>query len=134
MPIYEYGCSNCGVIEAFQRITDDPLTRCPNCKRKVTKLISRSSFRLKGSGWYVTDYGDKGRGAAADSKDGASTADEAPASEGASKSAGHADGAGAAAKKPAGSNGANGGAAGSGGSGTKKDARASKSSAGSEAA
>ncbi len=60
MPIYEYECSGCGVVEVTQRITDDPLTRCPKCKRrKVKKLISNTSFQLKGSGWYVTDYGGK---------------------------------------------------------------------------
>jgi putative FmdB family regulatory protein len=61
MPIYEYQCSNCGTLEVFQRITDDPLLRCPTCRSKVTKLISRSSFHLKGTGWYVTDYANKGR-------------------------------------------------------------------------
>jgi putative FmdB family regulatory protein len=62
MPIYEYDCSKCGHIEAFQGITEEPLTRCPTCQRKVTKLISQSSFQLKGTGWYVTDYAGKGRG------------------------------------------------------------------------
>lgn len=57
MPIYEYACPNCGVIEVFQGITEKPLKRCPRCqKRKVKKLISESSFHLKGSGWYATDY------------------------------------------------------------------------------
>lgn len=62
MPIYEYDCSKCGHIEAFQSITDAPLTRCPTCRSKVTKLISHSSFQLKGTGWYVTDYAGKNRG------------------------------------------------------------------------
>lgn len=62
MPIYEYECPSCGVVEAFQGITEDPLKRCPKCRRfKVRKLISHSSFHLKGSGWYATDYG-KGNG------------------------------------------------------------------------
>jgi putative FmdB family regulatory protein len=57
MPIYEYDCPSCGVIEVVQGINDKPLTRCPSCgKRKVKKLISESSFHLKGSGWYQTDY------------------------------------------------------------------------------
>ncbi len=60
MPIYEYECPKCGVIEVTQRITEDALTKCPECKRcKVKKLISNTSFQLKGSGWYVTDYGGK---------------------------------------------------------------------------
>lgn len=57
MPIYEYQCTKCGeVFEAFQRITDEPLTQCKFCQAKVEKLISQSSFQLKGSGWYLTDY------------------------------------------------------------------------------
>ncbi|HTY62492.1 MAG TPA: zinc ribbon domain-containing protein [Acidobacteriota bacterium] len=57
MPIYEYQCSKCGeVFEAFQKITDEPLTKCKFCQGKVEKLISQSSFQLKGSGWYLTDY------------------------------------------------------------------------------
>jgi putative FmdB family regulatory protein len=59
MPIYEYQCSKCGHLEIFQRITEKPLVRCPTCQRKVTKLISQSSFHLKGSGWYMTDYARK---------------------------------------------------------------------------
>lgn len=61
MPIYEYDCPKCGRIEVFQKITDEPLTVCPECKKngtesKVKKCISLSSFHLKGSGWYTTDY------------------------------------------------------------------------------
>ncbi len=58
MPIYEYECLNCKrVEEALQKITDAPLTTCSHCQGKLQKLISHSSFHLKGSGWYVTDYG-----------------------------------------------------------------------------
>ena len=58
MPIYEYECSVCGEIEeAFQKMSDPPLKECSKCKGKLNKLISHSSFHLKGSGWYVTDYG-----------------------------------------------------------------------------
>ncbi len=67
MPIYEYQCSKCGVIEAVQRITDPPLRKCPTCKGKVTRLVSHSSFILKGSGWYATDYARKGSSAPAES-------------------------------------------------------------------
>jgi len=59
MPIYEYQCRKCGLIEVTQKITDKRLARCPTCKGKVKKLISNTSFQLKGSGWYVTDYGRK---------------------------------------------------------------------------
>ena len=58
MPVYEYQCTECGQVEeAFQKISDAPLTACPHCQGKLKKLISHSSFHLKGSGWYVTDYG-----------------------------------------------------------------------------
>jgi putative FmdB family regulatory protein len=64
MPIYEYECSKCGKIEeALQKFSDKPLTKCKFCSGKLTKLVSQSSFHLKGSGWYVTDYAAKGRDA-----------------------------------------------------------------------
>ncbi|HYK87692.1 MAG TPA: FmdB family zinc ribbon protein [Acidobacteriota bacterium] len=60
MPIYEYKCAKCGeVFEAFQRINDKPLSLCKFCKGPVEKLISHSSFQLKGDGWYMTDYARK---------------------------------------------------------------------------
>jgi len=60
MPIYEYRCSDCGhEFEVTQKITADPLTECISCGGKVKKLISTSSFHLKGTGWYVTDYANK---------------------------------------------------------------------------
>ena len=62
MPIYEYNCSECGVFEVTQRITEDPLDACPTCEGEVRKLISNTSFQLKGTGWYITDYG-RGKGA-----------------------------------------------------------------------
>lgn len=61
MPIYEYRCEKCGTFEATQRITDKPIGKCPTCKGKVKKLISHTSFQLKGSGWYITDYARKGK-------------------------------------------------------------------------
>ena len=61
MPIYEYQCQKCGTFEATQKITDKALTKCPSCKGKVKKLISNTSFQLKGTGWYVTDYARKGQ-------------------------------------------------------------------------
>lgn len=58
MPVYEYQCSECSHIEeAFQKISDAPLAVCPRCQGKLNKIISHSAFHLKGSGWYVTDYG-----------------------------------------------------------------------------
>lgn len=60
MPIYEYKCGKCGVVEVMQRITESPLKKCPNCKRRVERMISPTSFVLKGTGWYATDYAKKG--------------------------------------------------------------------------
>ena len=68
MPIYEYQCSKCGVFEVTQRITEDPLVKCPDCRGKVRKLISNTSFQLKGTGWYITDYG-RGKGANGDKRE-----------------------------------------------------------------
>lgn len=63
MPIYEYACTKCGhQLEVMQKISDKPLTRCPNCRGKLEKLFSQTSFQLKGSGWYVTDYNKSGGG------------------------------------------------------------------------
>ena len=60
MPIYEYKCRKCGKqFEIVQGIADDVVKECKFCKGTVDKLISLSSFQLKGSGWYATDYGGK---------------------------------------------------------------------------
>jgi putative FmdB family regulatory protein len=62
MPIYEYRCRDCGKeLEVMQRITEDPLTTCPGCGGSLQRLISNTSFILKGTGWYVTDYARKGK-------------------------------------------------------------------------
>ena len=62
MPIYEYRCAECGAYkEALQRISDAPLTDCPECgKPALQKQLSAAGFQLKGTGWYVTDFRDKG--------------------------------------------------------------------------
>lgn len=60
MPIYEYKCRKCGKqFEVFQGISDPELKSCKFCKGNVHKLVSLSSFSLKGSGWYTTDYAGK---------------------------------------------------------------------------
>lgn len=60
MPIYEYVCEKCGThIEVIQKISDAPLKRCAKCRGKLKKSVSRTSFQLKGSGWYATDYSSK---------------------------------------------------------------------------
>ena len=64
MPIYEYECLKCGkTTEAMQRFSDAPLTRC-ECSGDLRKLISMSTFHLKGSGWYTTDYAGKNQSTA----------------------------------------------------------------------
>lgn len=61
MPIYEYVCGKCGDhIELLQKVGDPAPKRCAKCKKgKMEKVISRTSFQLKGSGWYVSDYASK---------------------------------------------------------------------------
>ncbi len=57
MPIYEYECAKCKKVhEIWQKITEDPVSKCPDCGKKMERLISASGFALKGSGWYKTDY------------------------------------------------------------------------------
>ena len=58
MPIYEYRCQQCGFeLEKLQRMSDDPLKDCPDCEQpELKRLISAAGFRLKGSGWYETDF------------------------------------------------------------------------------
>ncbi len=58
MPFYEYQCNNCGhTLEAMQKVSDPPLKKCPHCgKPQLQKLMSAPVFRLKGGGWYETDF------------------------------------------------------------------------------
>lgn len=57
MPVYEYECKECDkVFEVQQKMADDPLSECPECQAPVTKLMSMSSFQLKGGGWYADGY------------------------------------------------------------------------------
>ncbi len=99
MPIYEYLCQKCGEFEVTQRITSNPLGRCPTCKGKVQKLISNTSFQLKGTGWYVTDYARKGKNQDGEqSAKGSGTDGKGDGKAGASSDG---DGKSAAEKKPA---------------------------------
>jgi putative FmdB family regulatory protein len=71
MPFYEYRCGSCGhEFEAMQKMSDAPLTDCPGCeKRELVKLISAAGFRLKGGGWYETDFKGSSKKNVADSGD-----------------------------------------------------------------
>jgi putative FmdB family regulatory protein len=81
MPFYEYACEKCeSEFEVEQRITDDPLKSCPKCRsRRIKRLISRTSFALKGGGWYADGYASHsggsrdGRNSAAGSSESASS-------------------------------------------------------------
>lgn len=91
MPVYEYACSKCGhEFEAEQRITEPPLKTCPRCRaRKLKRLISQTSFVLKGSGWYADLYASKAKPESAEAKPDAAAAKsdaggDAPAAEPAS--------------------------------------------------
>lgn len=87
MPIYEYQCKSCGhELEAMQKISDDPLKECPACgDLGLTKLISAAGFRLKGGGWYETDFKsgkDKKKNLAGGAESsGSSSSSEAPKTE-----------------------------------------------------
>lgn len=62
MPIYEYVCQKCAHhLEVMQKLSDKPLSKCPECRGKLEKIFSQTSFQLKGAGWYVTDYAGRGK-------------------------------------------------------------------------
>ncbi len=70
MPIYEYVCKNCSKeFELIQKISDPPAKKCPDCGKKIEKKLSLSSFQLKGTGWYVTDFANKGKDKKPDKKE-----------------------------------------------------------------
>jgi putative FmdB family regulatory protein len=82
MPIYEYRCSICNhQFESLQKVGARALQKCPECSGKLEKLVSRTSFQLKGGGWFDQGYGSKGGGA----KPGASTKSSDATSDGAAK-------------------------------------------------
>jgi len=58
MPLYEYRCKACGhTLEALQKLDDKPLTKCPECRGRLEKLVSRAAFQLKRGGWFSEGYG-----------------------------------------------------------------------------
>src|SRR5262245_10507862 len=91
MPIYEYRCPQCGDFDVMQKITEKPLRKCPTCKGKVSKLLSNTSFHLKGSGWYLTDYA--GKGAKGEGKGEGGSAKEGAKAEGGSEKTSGSEGA-----------------------------------------
>lgn len=121
MPIYEYRCDDCGHdFETIQRFSDDPLKTCPACgKDALRKRMSASAFRLKGGGWYETDFkaGNK-RNVAGDDK-GGKEAGNSGAGSGASESKG--DGAAKKSTGESGASGASGGDSKTGGSSKTKE-------------
>ena len=64
MPIYEYQCTHCQhQFDVIQKMNEDPIKLCPQCSQQsVVKLVSAAGFQLKGTGWYATDFKDKGNG------------------------------------------------------------------------
>lgn len=90
MPIYEYRCQSCGhELEKLQKISDEPLKDCPECaKPELVKKISAAGFRLKGQGWYETDFktGDKKKNLAGEKGGGESKAADGKGSDSGSKS------------------------------------------------
>ena len=81
MPTYAYLCNACGHrMEAVQRMSEDALTDCPECgKPELARQISAVGFALKGTGWYVTDFRDKGKSSAASKSSDSDSASSAPA-------------------------------------------------------
>ena len=78
-----FECDQCGKeFELFQRISEPEAKSCKFCKGRVHKMVSLSSFHLKGSGWYVTDYGGKKAPASEKKSEGKAAADAAPADKG----------------------------------------------------
>jgi putative FmdB family regulatory protein len=69
MPIYEYQCTKCNKeFEVMQKMTDEPLSECSSCGGELKKMITNTSFVLKGTGWYVTDYPSSDRKKAMETK------------------------------------------------------------------
>ena len=68
MPIYEYECTNCHhQFDLLQKISDAPMKTCPDCsKDTVVRLVSAAGFQLKGTGWYATDFKNKGQKSASE--------------------------------------------------------------------
>jgi putative FmdB family regulatory protein len=119
MPIYEYRCASCGhQQESLQKVSDPPLTVCPKCgKPELAKMLTAAGFQLKGSGWYATDFRNKG-------------APPAKPAEGSKTDAKPAEGSKSDAKAPESSKGESGGSSGSSGGSSGGSPASGGSSAG----
>jgi putative FmdB family regulatory protein len=93
MPLYEYQCESCSHrFERIQKFSDPPVDTCPKCGAKVRKLISSPAIQFKGSGFYITDYGKSGSGAAESKSEKADKAGAAAASKSETKTETKSDG------------------------------------------
>lgn len=123
MPIYAYRCQDCGFEkDQLQKLSDPPLTQCPSCNREgFVRVLTAPAFQLKGSGWYVTDFRDQGKGgqgkAPAEGGEGASGAEKGATTPAAAATPAPAS-AGAASAAPAGSSSSGAAAPASSGSGS----------------
>ena len=90
MPIYEYRCGKCGFQKEYlQRLNEAPLTKCPECgKRTFNKMVTAAGFQLKGTGWYATDFKNKGAPAAKTDKSSEGSAKDSAAKESSAKDSG----------------------------------------------
>lgn len=80
MPVYEYECKACEkVFEVQQKMSDDPMKECPECKGPVNKIMSMNSFQLKGGGWYADGYSSSSGGGKAAPACGAGCGGSCPA-------------------------------------------------------
>ena len=76
MPLYEYQCEKCAHrFEVIQKFSDAPIDVCPKCGGPVVKLLSSPAIQFKGSGWYITDYSQKGKSGSSDSEGKSSSSD-----------------------------------------------------------
>jgi len=79
MPLYEYKCKKCGLsVEEIQKVGDRPLEKCSRCGGVLEKVISSPAIQFKGTGWYVTDYANKGKKREETKHVGTSKKDESP--------------------------------------------------------
>lgn len=86
MPIYEYECPQCGVIEIWQKLSEGTRRKCPECRKPVKRLVSAPSLQFKGTGWYVTDYANKGKAPASERASEKSSSDSSDSNSSSSES------------------------------------------------